>query len=154
MAIIEKLAVLSDAQAIDGDAASENYFDTGETTPDGSQYFLCIRTNTAPVDSSDTIAIELQHDPDSGFGTGPYVAMVICAADTTEITVSDSRFATAGAWIYRATIPMECNTRYWRLYYENTTNTGAITLDAWIEQMPQNHGTQVITSNVGNPSVA
>ena len=154
MAIIEKLAVLSDAQAITSDTASSNYFDmatAGHGYGISQNLVLCIRTNTAPTDAADTIAIELQTDASSSFNTGPTVVFSICLADTTEITVDDERFATAGEWIYRGALPYDLD-RYVRLYYENSTSNGTITLDAWIEQAPQEYGTQVITSPVGTPS--
>lgn len=157
MAIVSNLAVLSDAQAITADdTASTNYIDTGVTTPqgqvNGKNAWLCIRTNTAPTDAGDSIGIELQCDDNSSF-TSPKVALALYTETGSEITVSDGRFDTAGDWVLRCSVPFECNERYWRLMYRNTTSNGTITLDAWVQDVPPERGTQVTTSPVGNPSV-
>jgi len=154
MGAYDELFDLSDAQEITADAASTNYIDMEVVKSQlgvGGDVWLCIRTNTAPTDAADTIAIQLECDDNSSFSSSKNV-LTICTLDTTEITVSDARFATAGAWIYRATLPYECDERYVRLYYENTTSNGTITLDAWLQTFPpKSDRTQVFSSPVGNP---
>ena len=149
------LGNLSDAQAITADdTASTNIIDLAVTVPQvgvGRPIFLCIRTNTAPTNAADTISIELQNDADAAF-SNPTVLMMICGANGAEITVSDARFATAGAWIWRGSLPYEIAERYLRLMYRNTTSNGTITLDAWLSDTPQSDlGRQIYVSPVGNP---
>lgn len=150
------LGVFSDAQGITAAAASTDYLDLATTRQQigvGVPIYLCIRTNIAPTDPGDTISIELQNDGDSAFGTPTYW-MVLCGAAGAELTVTDARLATAGAWIYRGPLPYECSERYLRLYYNNTTSNGTITLDAWLDLLPQSDfgaNAQVWVSPVGNP---
>jgi hypothetical protein len=64
----------------------------------------------------------------------------------------DSRLNAAGAWIYRGKLPMECDERYIRLYFNNTASGGAFAIDAWLEAgPPTDANTEVLKSNVGNP---
>ena len=152
------LGVFSDAQEISAAGYSTNFIDMAVTTPQigvGKPLYLCIRTAVAPTEAADTISIELQcsatNDGSNLDGTVKTVMMIADAAGS-EITVSDARFATAGAWIYRGTIPYECNLRYVQLYYNNSTSTGTCTYDAWLDDKPQSDfGVQVTDSPVGNP---
>lgn len=156
MGAFSNLGNLSDAQAITAAAASTNYIDLATTRQQigaGVPIYLCIMTNTAPTDNGDSISIELQNDGDNAFGS-PRYWMVLCGAAGAELTVTDARLATAGAWIYRGALPYECSERYLRLYYNNTTSNGTITLDAWLDLKPPTDigaNAQVWVSPVGNP---
>ncbi len=154
MLVHNAIGEFSDAQAITAAAACTNTLDVevlNNRLGVGGEMWLCIRTNTAPTDNGDTISIELQCDSTVAFGSARTVLMISNAAGA-EITVTDARFATAGAWIYRGTLPMECNERHVRLYYNNTTSNGTITLDAWISNgPPPSDRAQVWATNVGTP---
>jgi hypothetical protein len=151
------LGNLSDAQAITEAAASTNTIDLATTRQQigvGVPIYLCIRTNTAPTQAADTLSIEVQTDTTVAFSTPTVVFMPLVATGGAEIAASDARLATAGAWIYRAPLPYELTERHMRLYYNNTISTGTITLDAWLDLLPQSDfgaNAQVWTSPVGNP---
>ena len=153
------LGVLSDAQAISADdTASESTIDMAVANPQfgvGHPIFLCIRTNTAPTDAADTISIEVQHDVDDGAGapagSWAVVFMPLVGANGAEVTATDARLATAGAWIWRGPLPYEVNKRHVRLMFRNTTSNGVFTIDAWLEDVPQSDRAQVAVSPVGNP---
>ena len=147
---------LSAAQAITADdTASDYYVDLGVTTPQVGVYkpkYLCIRTNTAPTQSGDTLSIEVQIDTESTFSTPVVVMMPLVGANGAEIAASDARLSAAGAWVYRGALPYEVNQRYLRLMYRNTTSSGTITLDAWVqEDLPDTNVDQALVSNVSNP---
>lgn len=124
--------------------------------------YLCIRTAKAPSDATDTLSIELQCHEDRTFDAGN----ITSAYDYTKVwTVLggpiaaelhadvDLRLTVAGAWIYRGTLPYECDERYVRLYYNQTANSGAFYIDAWLSDGPPTtfRGSQVIVSDVGQP---
>ena len=159
MGSMDNLGIFSDAQAITAAAASTNYIDLGVTTPQigvgKNAPCLCIKTNTAPTDAGDTLSIEIQNDGDSAFGSAVTIAMVLVGAAGAEVTATDARLATAGAWIYRGQLPYNIAERYLRLYYNNTTSNGTFTIDAWLEAAPpSDHDKQVVNSPVGMPAVA
>ena len=105
--------------------------------------------------SGDTLSIELQIDDNANFNHPSVVTMVLCGAAGAEVACNDDRLSAAGAWIHRGALPYEVREKYLRLYYNNTTSNGTITLDAWLtSQLPQSDlGQQVFVSPVGNPSV-
>ena len=150
------LGEFSDAQAITEAAASTNYLDLATTRQQigvGVPIYLCIKTNTAPTEVADTLSIELQNDSTNAFSS-PKVWMVLCGSAGAELTVTDARLDAAGDWIYRGTLPYECSERYLRLYYNNTTSTGTITVDAFLSLLPPSDigaDAQVWSSPVGNP---
>lgn len=154
MGAYDTLFSLSDAQAVTAAAASTNYIDMEVVKSNigvGGDVFICVKTNTTPTDLGDTLSVELQCDSGTNFST-PKVWMLLSGAVGAELTVTDARTATGGSWIYRGTIPYECDERYVRLYYNNTTSNGTITLDAWLQTMPPLGGrNQVYLSNVSNP---
>lgn len=159
------LGVFSDAQSIAAAGYSTNFIDLGVVKSKigvGKPIYLCIRTNTAPTQAEDTLSIELRcsatNDATNLNGTENVVCMPLAAAAAAEVLASDARLATAGKYIFRGTIPYECNLRYAQLYYNNTVSTGVFVIDAWLsEGPPSDHdgvGTsidQVVNSNVGNP---
>ncbi len=160
----EILGVLCDVQQIDADnTPSANTIDLGQTVPKigvGQHApYLCIRTAVAPTAvSNDTLAIELQSDADDGLGepAGSWDVQVfspLVGANGVEINQSDSRLATAGAWIYRGQLPYDIFQRHIRLMFRNTTTVGLFTIDAWLEDGPASdfRGSQVIKSTVGQP---
>lgn len=159
MAAISNLGVLSDAQAITAPAASTNHIDMVAVRNQigaGKPVYLCIRTSVAPTQPADTLSIEFRHDDAAAMATPTVLFMPLCGAAGAEILASDARLATAGAWIYRATIPHECTQRHVDLYYNNTTSTGTFTIDAWLDTDPQSDwggdkGGQILESPVGNP---
>ena len=155
---LSNLGQFSDAQAITEDAASDYYIDLATTRQQigvGVPIYLCIKTNTAPTQSGDTISIDLQNDSGTTFNSSSLRHwLVLCGAEGAELAVTDSRLDAAGDWIYRGTLPYECNLRYVRLYYENTTSTGTITIDAFLSLLPPSDigaSAQVWVSPVGNP---
>jgi len=166
MGLYSNLGVFSDAQAISADdTASTKFIDMAAVKPGlgvGTHApMLCIRTSVAPTNASDTLSIELQcsatvdADTDGGVlnGTIKVVMMPLVGANGAEVVASDARLATAGAWIYRGTIPYELNLRYAQLMYRNTTSNGVFTIDAWLSDGAESdfRGSQVLTSPVGNP---
>ena len=123
--------------------------------------FLCIRTASAPTDPTDTLSIELRCHEDDTFAAGDPAntedyarAWMIFAGVTGGELHSDvdSRLTAAGAWIYRAPLPFECNEQYISLYY-NMTGGGRFLFDAWLSDGPPSdfRGSQVLFSNVGQP---
>lgn len=153
------LGVFSDAQEITAAAASTHTIDMAVTNPQfgvGHPIYLCIRTAVAPTNTADTLSIEVQLDADDGAGDpagvwGTVAFMPLCGAAGAEIAGTDARLLTAGAWIWRAPLPYEINIRHMRLYYNNTTSNGTITIDAWLEDVPTSDRVQVAVSPVGNP---
>jgi hypothetical protein len=149
------LGVFSDAQAITADdTASTNTIDMAVTNPQfgvGHPIYLCIRTNTAPTDTGDTLSIEVQVDSAVAFGSPVIVFMPLVGANGVEIAGTDARLLTAGAWIYRGALPYSVKERHIRLMYRNTTSNGTFTIDAWLEDVPQSDRVQVAVSPVGNP---
>ena len=156
MGAFDILAQFEDAGTVGDNAASTNIVDLEAVNSQigvGGDIWLCIRTNTATTDNADTISIELQNDADAAFSDAT-VIFAINATDTTELTMAaGTKFATNGAWIFRGTLPYECNERYLRLYYRSSTSNGSVVLDAWLQASPppSDRNVQVIQSNVGNP---
>jgi len=156
------LAVFSDAQDVSDDAASTNTIDLGQTSPKigvGQHApYLCVRLNDPSTTEADSLSIELQTDADDGagapVGTWTDVAMMFCCAATgAEITGTDARLATAGAWIFVGQLPYTITNRHIRLYYNNTASTEIITVDAYLSDGPPSvfRGSQTLFSNVGQP---
>ena len=157
------LGVFSDAQAIAAAAASTNTIDLRQTSPKigvgQHSPYLCIRTAVAPTDAADSLSIELQSDADDGAGapTGTWTHVVMVpltlVAASGEVIATDSRLATAGAWIFRGQLPYDIANPHIRLYYNNTISNGVFTIDAWLEDQSASdfRGAQVLFSNVGNP---
>ena len=159
MAIIEKKGVLCDAQAISAtNTWSTGFFDMALANNGygiASNLHLCIRVAVAPTDTADTCAIQVQTSAtnDATNLTGTIVNLYTIIDDAAaEYTVSNARFATAGAWVIRMPLPYEWTLRYLQLKFLQTTSNGTQTYDAWVEQAPQDYGTQVIDSPVGTPS--
>jgi hypothetical protein len=161
----DNLGVFSDAQSITAAGYSTKFIDMGVASPKlgvgAHAPMLCIKTNTAPTQATDTLSIEVRMsatvtaDTDGGTlnGTIKYVFMPLCGAAGAEVLASDARLATAGSWIWRAALPYELNLRYVQLYYNNTVTNGAFVIDAWLEDAAPSdfRGSQVLTSPVGNP---
>lgn len=156
MGAFTNLGNLSDGQEITEAVASTNDIDLATIRQQigaGVPIYLCIKTNTAPTNSGDSLSIEIQNDSTRNFTT-PRVWMALGGSAGVELTVTDARLATAGAWIYRCPLPYECSERYLRLYYNNTTSNGTITLDAYLDLKPQTDfgaNAQAWVSPVGNP---
>lgn len=164
MGAYSNLGDLSNGQTINGSAFSDHWIDmvavkprlgVGQHAP-----FLCIRTAAAPGDPADSLSIELQVDADSGGspeGTWKTVMILLTLAQSSgadsEVIATDERLSTAGAWIFQGQLPYQVNERYIRLYYNNAINSGAFTIDAWLNDGPVSEfrGSQVIKSDVGLP---
>lgn len=165
MGAYSNLGDLSTAQVINGAAYSEFMLDLVNTKPKlgvGQHApFLCIRTNTAPTDTSDSLSIELfcsaTESGSSLSGTIKSAGMVLAgltnASGVNEVIATDARLATAGAWIFQGQLPYGVDLRYMQLYYNNSITTGVFTIDAWLNDGPASEfrGSQVIKSNVGQP---
>lgn len=157
MGAFPNIGEFSDAQAIVAAAASTNYVDLGAARAGlgiGTPVFLCIRVNTAPTQSGDTISIEFQQDDNSSFSSPTTVFMPLVGAAGAEVACTDTRLDAAGDWIYRGALPYEVTERYVQLYYNNTTSNGTITLDAFLSLGPETDigaNAQIWVSNVGNP---
>lgn len=158
MGAFPNIGEFSDAQQISAAGASTNYIDLAMTRQQigvGVPIYICIRTNTAPTQSADTLSIELQNDAVNTFnGAGLLIWMLLSGAAGAELAGTVARLATAGAWIYRGVLPYECSLRYLRLYYNNTTSNGTFTIDAWLALSVQSDigkNAQVWVSPVGNP---
>lgn len=155
----ETIGVLSDSQEISADdTASSNTLDLAVANSGlgvGYPIHLCIRTAVAPTQTADTLSIEVQGDTDSAgapsgsWGTTYFMPLV--GANGAEVSGTDARLLTAGAWIWRCPFPMEITLRHLRLMYRNTTSSGVFTIDAWLENLPQSNRNQVARSPVGNP---
>lgn len=156
------LGVFSDAQAIAAnDTWSANFIDmvqvlnqigAGPYSP-----FLCIRVAVAPTDAGDTVAIQVQcsatNDATNLNGTIKNL-YTICDDALAELALTDTRLATAGAWVIRMPLPYETDLRYVQLNYLQGTSNGTQTYDAWLEPLPDStkgQGYQIIDSPVGNP---
>ena len=124
--------------------------------------FLCIRTAAAPSVGTAELSIELRCHEDDSFGAGSPTStedyarawMIFAGPTGAELHADvDSRLKTAGAWIYRAPLPFECNERYISLYYNNSASGGRFLFDAWLSDGPPSdfRGSQVLFSNVGQP---
>ena len=162
MGMYSNLGVFSDAQDIAAAGASTNTIDLKQTYPKigvGQHApYLCVRLADPSTTEADSMSIELQCDADDGAGEpagvwGTVVMMFCCAATGAEITGTDARLSTAGAWIFRGQLPYDIAARHIRLYYNNTASTEIITIDAWLSDGPNStfRGSQVLTSPVGNP---
>ena len=144
------------------DTASSNTIDLAQTTPKigvGEHApYLCIRTNTAPTNTGDTLSIELQSDADDGLGapvgTWTHVVMMpLVGVNGAEIAGTDDRLLLAGAWIFRGQLPYDIKNRHIRLMFRNTTSNGVFVIDAWLEDGPASdfRGSQELFSDVGQP---
>ena len=156
----DNLATFSDAQAITAAAYSTNFVDMEVVSPQvgvGGDVWLCIQTVVAnTANPTDTVGIELlcsaTNDATNVSGTIRCVMTMGNATTAIEVVQSDGRYTPAGSFVYRGTLPYECNLRYVQLYYNNTTSVGTQSFDAWLQAMPpkSDHG-QVYVSGVGNP---
>ena len=158
------LGILCSNQQVNADdTPSTNTIDLAQTVPKigvgQHSPFLCIRTAVAPTaGSGDTLAIEVQTDADdsSGAPVGSWdipVFSPLVGASGAEIDQGDPRLATAGAWIWRAPLPMDLFQRHMRLMFRNSTTVGLFTIDAWLSDGPPSdfRGSQELFSNVGQP---
>ncbi len=165
MGAYSNLGDLSTAQVISGAAYSEFMLDLVNTIPKlgvGQHApFLCIRVNTDPTNSSDSLSIELLCSATESGGSlsatiksaGMVLAGVTNASGVNEVIATDARLATAGAWIFQGQLPYGLNLRYMQLYYNNSISGGQMVIDAWLNDGPASEfrGSQIINSNVGNP---
>lgn len=151
---------------IDVAGYSDNFIDLGVTKPrigvGPHAPFLCIRTHTAPTNSSDSLSIELLCSATNG-GTdlsgdiksaGMVLAGVTNAGSgVNEVIATDERLSAAGAWIYRGPLPYGVDLRYVQLYFNNTITGGQFVIDAWLEDVPASdfRGSQKLFSDVGQP---
>ncbi len=144
------------------DTASDNTIDLVQTTPKigvGQHApYLCIRTNTAPTNTGDTLSIEMQSDADDGLGapvgTWTHVVMMpLVGVNGAEIAGTDARLLLAGAWIFRGQLPYDIKNRHIRLMFRNSTSDGDFVIDAWLEDAPASdfRGSQELFSDVGQP---
>lgn len=150
------LGVFSNAQVITAAVRSENYIDMVAVRSQvgvGKPIYLCIRTSAVPAGGTvDSLSIELRQDAHDDMASPDVVCMPLALAGGAEVVQTDARLATAGAWIYRGSLPYECDKRYVDLYYNNTTQVGTFTIDAWLDtEPPSDFGVQVLESPVGNP---
>ncbi len=145
---------------------SDNFIDLAQTTPKigvGQHApYLCIRTNTAPTVSADSLSIELQSSATNNLTdiSGsirtimmPLAGVVNAGSGVNEVIATDERLSTAGAWIFRGQLPYEIKYRYLQLYFNQTITGGTFIIDAWLEDGPASdfRGSQVIHSDVGQP---
>lgn len=149
---------------------SANFIDLGVISPKKPRIgigqhtpFLCIRTAIDPTQLADSLSIELrasaQNDTTDLSGTPVTVMMPLAdiagnaGKGVNEVLCSDTRLATAGAWVYRGQLPYGINLRYLQLFFNQATHTGNIALDAWLSDGPPTdfRGSQVVKSNVGQP---
>ena len=154
---------VADGQSISSDnTPSTNTIDLVQSTPKigvGQHApYLCIRTNTAPTNTGDTLSIELQSDADDGLGapvgTWTHVVMMpLVGVNGAEIAGTDARLLLAGAWIFRGQLPYDIKNRHIRLMFRNTTSNGVFVIDAWLEDGPASdfRGSQELFSDVGQP---
>ena len=159
--LIEKIAILSDAQAISAnDTWSEEFFDMGSADNGyaiNGNLYLIIRVNTAPTDTGDTCAIQVQcsatNDGTNLTGTIKNL-FTVCDDGLAELAVTDDRLSTAGADVITIPLPYQTDLRYVQLNYLQGTSNGTQTYDAFVGYGPDYHGEQVTESNVGTPAVA
>lgn len=142
------LGVFSDAELLVATTDSESNIDLATTRQQigvGVPIYLCIRV-AAAFTTCTSYAFALENDGDSAFGSA--VVFPLRAA----IAVAS---LTAGAWLYRGTIPYEVTERYIQLVYTevgSTEETGSI--DAYLDLNPPSDigaNAQVWVSPVGNP---
>jgi hypothetical protein len=135
----------SDAQAITGDAVSTDVLDWGSGLEDlemgaGTPVWLNIKVGTAFAGGT-SLAVSL------------YTHTTVAVNSGTEIFTTPAiaqASLTAGAWIIRIPLPVNCDeNRYFGLYYDDTGAFTAGTIDAWLDHGPQSsYDTQVATSNI------
>ena len=145
---MSNLGVFSDAQALVATADSTNYIDMATTFPGigaGVPIYLAIRVGAAFTVAT-SYSFDLENDDNGSFSSA--VVFPLRGA----IAIAS---LTAGAWVYRATLPYEITERYVQLVYTeigSTESTG--TLDAYLSLKPPTDydaNSQVWSSNVGNP---
>jgi len=147
MAILDVLFEFSDDQAITGtDAQSTDVLDWGSGMEDlemgaGTPIYLNIRIGTVFAGGT-SIAFSLYtHTAATSINSGTEIF-------TTPAIATAS--LTAGAWILRIPLPVNCDeNRYFGLYYDVTGTMSGGTINAWLDHGPQSsYDTQVATSNI------
>lgn len=131
--------------------------DLGSAThklPGASEIYIALQTSVAAsyADLNETYQFKLN------MGTTTDETN-ISAGDTTiletpAIAGNDARVATAGAYILRCTLPIEClNKQYIQLYYDRDGTTTSISVNFHIlpSKPRTNYNIQVESSNVGTP---
>ncbi|MCP4537787.1 MAG: hypothetical protein GY832_11640 [Chloroflexi bacterium] len=148
MAIFDVLFEFSDAQAITGDAQSEDVLDWGSGMEDlemgaGTPIYLNVRVGSADFAGGTSLKTSLySHTAATSIqsGTAVWESPTILQAALT-----------AGAWIAQGVVlPNNCDeNRYMGLYYDDTGAFSAGSIDAWLSSGTQStHNTQVAASNI------
>jgi len=148
MAILDALFEFSDGQAIVADAQSTNVLDWGEGMEDlemgaGTPIYLNIRVNGADFAGGTSLKVYLySHSADTSINSGTAVWQSPTIAQAS---------LTAGMWIAQGVIlPNNCDEeRYLGVYYDDTGEFTAGSINAWLDHGPQStHNTQVASSNI------
>ena len=142
------LGEFSDGQALVATTDSTNYVDMAIAFPGigaGVPIYIAIRVGAAFTVAT-SYSFDLENDDN-----GSFTSAVVFPLRNAIAIVS----LTAGAWVYRSTIPYEVTERYIQLVYTeigSTESTG--TIDAFLSLKPPTDydaNSQVWKSNVGNP---
>jgi len=160
MLIENSLGEFSDAQLVNGAAASDAYLDLEVARQQvglTGDLWLWLRTNVAEdFGESETFIFAFEMDTESSFST-PTCLFAICDSDGSAIATADPEstpLKTAGKTIWCSTLPVQCNQRYIRWYYTHATGTAVLTVDSLLlnGKPPFNvTADQKYVSNVGTP---
>lgn len=162
--ILESLGRLADGQALTAnqDAVSQNVIDIGASglsDPNNmGNVWLVITCDVAAGGSTGSITFDLRVGDNADMVSGTPISVVSVVVPS----ITDHRVATAGDYIYRATLPYEVwslANHYGSTYtylglYVTQAAASTITYSAAVSpsQPPTDFNTQVIRSNVGVPT--
>jgi hypothetical protein len=161
MLIEYSLGEFSDAQVVNGAAASDNVLNLGlarQQVGVGNQVWLWLRTNVIEdFGESETFIFAFETDSVYNF-TSPRCIFAICDTDGSAIATADPESAPlkkAGATIFAGTVPMTATEQYCRWYYTHATGTAVLAVDAMMLAGPpplNGRDSQIYASNITVPS--
>jgi hypothetical protein len=146
MAIYDALFEFSDDQAITGDAQSTDILDWGSGMEDlemgaGTPIWLNIQVGTVFAGGTSLACALYCHTAETNINTGTLLWQGPAIVQAS---------LTAGAWITRIPLPVNCDEdRYLGVYYDDTGAFTGGTVNAWLDHGPQSSfDTQVAASNI------
>jgi hypothetical protein len=161
MLIESAIGEFSDAQVVNGGAASDAYLNLNQARHQvgvGNQLWLWLRTNVAEdFGESETFIFAFEVDDNSSFSS-PRCVFAICDTDGTAIATADPEstpLKTAGKTIFAGTVPYGVTEQYCRWYYTHATGTAVLAVDCMMLAGPppiNDTASQVFVSNVTVPN--
>lgn len=161
MLIENSLGEFSDAQLVNGAAASTNYLNLNQARHQvgvGNELWLWLRTNVAEdFGESETFLFAFETDDNADF-TSARCILLIADTDGSAIVTADPEstpLKTAGETIFCATLPTTATEQYARWYYTHATGTAVLKVDSLLLAGPPPANltrSQVFKSNVTVPN--